>query len=87
MTNHSAFGESQSSDRSNTQSSVEPLFSLGTSNYEFGNIRDGLFSRNFAYAKFRENRILAKWQNHSVIYWYKKNHAQVAKLLYRKYVF
>ena len=26
-----------------------------------------LFSRNFAYAKFRENKILAKWQNHSVI--------------------
>ena len=26
-----------------------------------------LFLRNFAYAKFRENKILAKWQN-SVIY-------------------
>ena len=23
-----------------------------------------LFSRNFAYAKFHENKILAKWQNH-----------------------
>ena len=23
-----------------------------------------LFSRNFAYAKFRENKTLAKWQNH-----------------------
>ena len=23
-----------------------------------------LFSRNFAYAKFRENKILAKWRNH-----------------------
>ena len=27
-----------------------------------------LFSRNFAYAKFRENKTLAKWQNHSVFY-------------------
>ena len=27
-----------------------------------------LFSRNFTYAKFRENKILAKWQNHSVDY-------------------
>ena len=27
-----------------------------------------LFSRNFAYAKFRENNILANWRNHSVIY-------------------
>ena len=27
-----------------------------------------LFSRNFAYAKFRENKILAKWRNHSVVY-------------------
>ena len=27
-----------------------------------------LFSRNFAYAKFRENKILAKPRNHSVIY-------------------
>ena len=27
-----------------------------------------LFSRNFAYAKFRENKILAKWRNHSVNY-------------------
>ena len=27
-----------------------------------------LFSRNFAYAKFRENEILAKWRNHSVVY-------------------
>ena len=26
------------------------------------------FSRNFAYVKFRENKTLAKWQNHSVIY-------------------
>ena len=25
-----------------------------------------LFSRNFAYTKFRENKTLAKWQNHSV---------------------
>ena len=27
-----------------------------------------LFSRNFAYAKFRENKILAKWRNHSFGY-------------------
>ena len=27
-----------------------------------------LFTRNFAYAKFRENKILAKWRNHSVDY-------------------
>ena len=27
-----------------------------------------LFSRNFAYAKFRENKTLAKWHNNSVIY-------------------
>ena len=30
-----------------------------------------LFSRNFANAKFRENKTLAKWQNHSVVYWYR----------------
>ena len=30
-----------------------------------------LFSRNFAYAKFRENKILAKWRNLSVVYWYR----------------
>ena len=27
-----------------------------------------LFLRNFAYAKFRENKTLMKWQNHSVVY-------------------
>ena len=27
-----------------------------------------LFSRNFAYSKFRENKILAKCRNHSVVY-------------------
>ena len=26
-----------------------------------------LFSGNFAYAKFRENKTLGKWQNHSVV--------------------
>ena len=30
-----------------------------------------LFSRNFAYAKFGENKILAKWRNHSVVYSYR----------------
>ena len=27
-----------------------------------------VFSQNFAYAKFRENKILAKWRNHSIVY-------------------
>ena len=27
-----------------------------------------LYSRNFAYAKFRENKIVAEWRNHSVVY-------------------
>ena len=27
-----------------------------------------LFSRGFVYAKFPENKILSKWQDHSVIY-------------------
>ena len=27
-----------------------------------------LFTQNFAYAKFHENKILAKWQNHYAIY-------------------
>ena len=27
-----------------------------------------LFSRNFAYVKFRENKTLVKWRNHSVVY-------------------
>ena len=27
-----------------------------------------LFSGNFAYAKFRENKILPKWRNHFVDY-------------------
>ena len=29
------------------------------------------FSRNFAYAKFRENKILAIWRNHPVVYCYR----------------
>ena len=32
-----------------------------------------LFSRNFALAKFRENKILTHWQSHYAVYWYKKN--------------
>ena len=39
---------------------------LGTVNSEI--FMRVLFSRNFAYAKFRENNILAKCQNHSVVY-------------------
>ena len=31
--------------------------------------RNFTYSRNFAYAKFGENKILAKCQNHSVVYW------------------
>ena len=27
-----------------------------------------LFSRNFAYAEFRENKILEKWRNYSLLY-------------------
>ena len=27
-----------------------------------------LFSQNFTYAKFRENKILVKWKKYSVIY-------------------
>ena len=27
-----------------------------------------LFLQNFTYVKFRENKILAKWRNHSVVY-------------------
>ena len=29
-----------------------------------------LFLRNFAYARFRENKTLSKWQNHAVDYYY-----------------
>ena len=42
---------------SGVQSTVNSEFSART-----------LFSRNFAYAKFCENKTLAKWQNHSVVY-------------------
>ena len=34
---------------------------------KFVNFREGLFSRNFAYVRFRENEIFTKWRNHSVI--------------------
>ena len=27
-----------------------------------------LFSRNFIYAKFRENKTLTNWRNHSLVY-------------------
>ena len=43
-----------------------PMKKLDTVNPEiFARV---LFSRNFAYAKFSENKILAKWRNHSVVY-------------------
>ena len=35
---------------------------------KFGNFREGFNSRNFAYAKFRENKARANWLKHSVIY-------------------
>ena len=35
---------------------------------KFRNFCEVIFSRNFAYAKFHENKILAKWLNHSVDY-------------------
>ena len=35
---------------------------------KFGNFVRVLFSRNLAYAEFGENKIVAKWRNHSVIY-------------------
>ena len=50
---------------------------------KFGNFREGfifarvLFSRNFAYAKFRENKILAKWRHHCHLLM-KVNHVIVA---------
>ena len=45
-----------------------------------------LFSRNFAYAKFLENEILAKWRNHCRLM-IKLNNAIVANFKRRKYVF
>ena len=40
-----------------------------TSKYwKFENFREGFISRNFAYAKFRENYTLAKCRNHFVVY-------------------
>ena len=35
---------------------------------KFGSFREILFSRNFSHAKVRENKIIAKWRNHSVVY-------------------
>ena len=34
---------------------------------KFGSFREVLFSRNFSHAKFRENKIIAKWRNHYVV--------------------
>ena len=47
---------------------MRPFHALDTVNSEF--FARVLFSRNFAYAKFCENKTLAKWQNHSDVYWY-----------------
>ena len=35
---------------------------------KFGNFREGLISRNFADAKFCENKALTKWQKRFVLY-------------------
>ena len=35
---------------------------------KFGNFREGFNFANFAYAKFRENKFLAKWRKHCVIF-------------------
>ena len=41
---------------------VAPILCDGFVIYcKFGNFAKVLFSRNFAYAKFRENKIVAKW--------------------------
>ena len=47
------------------------VFTLGFVGSVLNTVNSGiftrvLFSRNFAYAKFRENKIVAKWRNHSV---------------------
>ena len=34
---------------------------------KFGSFRNVLFSRNFSHAKFRENKIIVKWRNNSVV--------------------
>ena len=45
----------------------EPLSDLCTINSKiFARV---WFSRNFADAKFRENKTIAKWRNHSFVYW------------------
>ena len=41
------------------------------------NFREGLFSRNFTYAKFGENKILVKWRNYCQLLM-KVNHVIVA---------
>ena len=46
----------------NIQISFIPEETLNAVYCKFGDFREGLFSRNFAYAKFRENEILAKSQ-------------------------
>ena len=54
--------------KSSTAMAKPPLVCLETVKYcKFGNFARVLFSRNIAYAKFRENIILAKWQNYSLI--------------------
>ena len=45
---------------------VKPTYTLATVNLEI--FERVLFSRNFAYAKFHENKILTNWRNHSVVF-------------------
>ena len=49
---------------------VEPFFAFATGEGTVNSVifARTLFSRNFACAKFRENKTLAKWHNHSVVY-------------------
>ena len=42
------------------------VVTLNTVNSEI--ITRVLFPRNFAYAKFHENKTLAKWRDHSLVY-------------------
>ena len=50
---------------------LESFFLLTNDTVKFKIFLRVLFSHNFAYAKFRENRILVKWLNLSIAYWYR----------------
>ena len=69
------YEKNYSTHNTNNQNPLKEQFGLGlhcfqraeyTVNFEiFARV---LFSRNFAYAKFRENKISTNWGNHSVVY-------------------